>query len=242
MIVVSVSVRRRCAASPLTPTADEHRLQRGLAAEGGLDQVHQLDPEVEDVDRLRDDQAEVQRQLQPPAHEDEVGQRPQRCDAAVGVERFGLCHGCGGWDSGSGGILGSGAPVRRSWPGGRVCVPTSVRARAGTPRDSGPEHRTVRPAPHLREPRTRRHPTWQTPNRPAPPTNRPSTTRREALARDAHVSGMDAYDEARAPRPRPTTRATGRAWRASSSAGRRRSPRCSTRATRRSSSGSTTAR
>ena len=38
----------------------------------------------------------------------------------------------------------------------------------------------------------------------------------EAAVKGAHVSGMAAYRQAGAPRPRPTTKATGRAWRASS--------------------------
>jgi hypothetical protein len=44
---------------------------------GGLDQVHQFDPEMEHVHRLRRDQAQVQRQLQPAAGKDQVGQGPQ---------------------------------------------------------------------------------------------------------------------------------------------------------------------
>ena len=44
-----------------------------LSAEGGLDQVHQFHPEMEHVDRLRQDQPQVQRQLQPAARKDEAG-------------------------------------------------------------------------------------------------------------------------------------------------------------------------
>ena len=64
--------------------AFDQRGQRGLVAECGLDQVHQLDPEVVHVDALRQDQAEVERQLQPAAHEDEIRDRPQ----AYGLRRF----------------------------------------------------------------------------------------------------------------------------------------------------------
>ena len=61
----------------LVAHAVDQRVQRGLVAEGRFDQVNQLDPEMEHVDTLRQDQPDVERQLQPAAHEDEVGQGPQ---------------------------------------------------------------------------------------------------------------------------------------------------------------------
>ena len=52
------------------------------------DEVHEFHPEVEDVDALRDDEPQVQRQLQPAAGEDERGQRAQA--ALLGGEGVGV--------------------------------------------------------------------------------------------------------------------------------------------------------
>ena len=46
-------------------------------SERRLDQAQGLDQEVIDVRGLRDDQAEIERQLQPPAHEQQARQRLQ---------------------------------------------------------------------------------------------------------------------------------------------------------------------
>jgi hypothetical protein len=105
MMTVSFSGDRR---GGLVADAGDQRLQRGLAAEGGFDQVPQLDQEVHHVHRLRGDQAQVQRQLQPAAGEDQVGQ---------GAQRGGL--GGGGPGSGFAGSA-SGLPVWRHCRGAPV--------------------------------------------------------------------------------------------------------------------------
>jgi len=45
-----------------------------LVAKCGLEQVHQLNPKVKHVYRLGSNQAQVQRQLQPAAGKDQIGQ------------------------------------------------------------------------------------------------------------------------------------------------------------------------
>ena len=45
--------------------------------EGGFDEMPEFDPEMKDIHPLRHDQAEVQRQLQPAAGKDQVGQGAQ---------------------------------------------------------------------------------------------------------------------------------------------------------------------
>ena len=74
----------------LVADAGDQLLQRRLAAEGRLQQVHQLDPEVKHVDRLRRDQAQVQRQLQPAAGENQAGQGTQR--RAGVIQGIGVLH------------------------------------------------------------------------------------------------------------------------------------------------------
>ncbi len=58
-------------------------------------QVDELDPEVIDVDALGDDEAEIERQLQPAAHEDQPGngllpERWNRADADIGLPAGGM--------------------------------------------------------------------------------------------------------------------------------------------------------
>ena len=54
--------------------------ERILVAERRFDQVEELDQEIPDVDALGDDESQVERQLQPPAHEQDSGYRTQvRC-------------------------------------------------------------------------------------------------------------------------------------------------------------------
>ena len=61
---------------------DDH--ERLLVAEHRLHEVHELDPEVEHVHALRDDQPQVQRQLQPARAEDQGGQGPEADVAVLG--------------------------------------------------------------------------------------------------------------------------------------------------------------
>jgi hypothetical protein len=70
----------------------EHVLERGAFAESRHQQVIELLPEEPDVDRLCDDQAEVQRQLEPAAREDESRERAQ--GACLGHARRFLGHPC----------------------------------------------------------------------------------------------------------------------------------------------------
>ncbi|MNT45826.1 hypothetical protein D3C72_1824280 [compost metagenome] len=51
-------------------------MQRLCIAEHRLDQMDQLHPEVEDIHRLRQDQAQIQRHLQPAAGKNQGGQWP----------------------------------------------------------------------------------------------------------------------------------------------------------------------
>ena len=70
--------------------------QRRLAAERRLDQVPELEQEVPDVDALGRDQAQVKRQLQPAAHEDQARQWAHAGGVGVGgalVHRFQGFHG-----------------------------------------------------------------------------------------------------------------------------------------------------
>ena len=55
----------------------DQRLQGGLIAKRGLHQVGQFDQKVHHIHRLRNDQAQVQRQLQPAAGKDQAGQGAQ---------------------------------------------------------------------------------------------------------------------------------------------------------------------
>ena len=48
--------------------------RRLLIPERSADEIDEFNPEMDDIHTLRDDQAEVERQLEPAAHEDEVGQ------------------------------------------------------------------------------------------------------------------------------------------------------------------------
>ncbi len=73
MMVVSVSLVGR----DRTGHGDdvEDVIERIDIADGGADQVFQFDPEMEDVDALRQDQAQVERQLQPAAGKNQSVQR-----------------------------------------------------------------------------------------------------------------------------------------------------------------------
>ena len=62
-------------------------LQGGLVAHGRFEQMHQFHPKMEHVHGLRCDQAQVQRQLQPAAGKDEIGQGAQ--SAVASLCRFG---------------------------------------------------------------------------------------------------------------------------------------------------------
>jgi hypothetical protein len=107
----------------LVADAGDQGLQRGLAAERGFDQVQQLDQEVHHVHRLRDDQAQVQRQLQPAAGEDQLGQRP------IGTVRVG-----GGFkgSKGSGADIGEGfVEDRRFYGCPRVVLVITLRTNIG---------------------------------------------------------------------------------------------------------------
>ena len=63
----------------------EDVLQRRLVAHRRADQVFQFHPEMEHVDALGQDQAEVERQLQPAAHENQVAERAESWGALFGM-------------------------------------------------------------------------------------------------------------------------------------------------------------
>jgi hypothetical protein len=60
---------RRC----LVADAGDQRLQRRLATECGFNQVPELDQKMQHIHGLRSNQAEVKRQLQPAAGENQIG-------------------------------------------------------------------------------------------------------------------------------------------------------------------------
>jgi len=66
-------------------------LRRFEVAHRGLQQVDQLEPELPDVDALGDNQAEVEWQLKPPTHEDQLRKRAQ---ARIAGRPRGGFHAC----------------------------------------------------------------------------------------------------------------------------------------------------
>jgi len=60
----------------------DHVAQCVFVAHGGEQQVIELLPEEPNVHGLRDDEAQIKRQLQPAAREDEIWKRPQRLQCA----------------------------------------------------------------------------------------------------------------------------------------------------------------
>ena len=195
--------------------------QRGLVAEGGLDEVPQLDPEVKDVDRLRHDQAQVQRQLQPAAGEDQVRQRTQ---AVLGGVVQGHRIAVEVWLPAEAGRVCEGGRILVARRGVSVARVSASSARCATLRGRRPGNARPRVQETCHERAT----------------HLSASAGRDREERH-HLRHGRLPGAVQGSRDRQRRR-SGPAWRASTCAGRRPSPRRSTTARRRSSSGSRTAR